>query len=89
MDFGMNLDMVTPAFYNGGSRVEYTRFEVDVGRVGLVCIPLFTTTSFCSYQNTVQLMTAGTVHDVTNLTPPAPPGVSATLVGRMAKARFN
>ena len=32
MDFGMNLDMVTPAFYNGGSRVEYTRFEVDVVR---------------------------------------------------------
>ena len=29
MDFGMNLDSVTPAFYNGGSRVEYTRFEVD------------------------------------------------------------
>ena len=32
MDFGMNLDMVTPAFYNGGSRVEYTRFEVDAAR---------------------------------------------------------
>jgi len=30
MDFSMNLDSVTPAFYNGGSRVEYTRFEVDV-----------------------------------------------------------
>ena len=30
MDFSMNLDMVTPAFYNGGSRVEYTRFDVDV-----------------------------------------------------------
>ena len=30
MDFGMNLDSVTPAFYNGGSRVEYTRFEIDV-----------------------------------------------------------
>lgn len=32
MDFGMNLDNVTPAFYNGGSRVEYTRFEVDAAR---------------------------------------------------------
>jgi all-trans-8'-apo-beta-carotenal 15,15'-oxygenase len=30
MDFSMNLDMVTPAFYNGGSRVEYTRFDIDV-----------------------------------------------------------
>ena len=32
MDFSMNLDMVTPAFYNGGSRVEYTRFDIDVAR---------------------------------------------------------
>ena len=30
MDFGINLDSVTPAFYNGGTRVEYTRFEIDV-----------------------------------------------------------
>jgi len=32
MDFGMNLDMVTPAFYNGGTRVEYTRFDVNAAR---------------------------------------------------------
>mmetsp|Transcript_13454 Transcript_13454/g.21975 ORF Transcript_13454/g.21975 Transcript_13454/m.21975 type:complete len:586 (-) Transcript_13454:250-2007(-) len=32
MDFGMNLDMVTPAFWDGGSRVEYTRFDVNVAR---------------------------------------------------------
>jgi len=29
MDFSMNLDSVSPAFFNGGSRVEYTRFVVD------------------------------------------------------------
>ena len=29
MDFSMNLDSVNPAFFNGGSRVEYTRFVVD------------------------------------------------------------
>ena len=30
MNFAVNLDTVTPAFYNGGMRVEYTRFDVDV-----------------------------------------------------------
>ena len=29
MDFSMNLDSVNPAFFNGGSRVEYTRFVVN------------------------------------------------------------
>ena len=29
MDFSMNLDSVNPSFFNGGSRVEYTRFIVD------------------------------------------------------------
>ena len=32
MNFAVNLDTVTPAFYNGGMRVEYTRFDVDVVR---------------------------------------------------------
>jgi len=29
MDFSMNLDMVTPAFWQDGSRTEYTRFTVN------------------------------------------------------------
>jgi len=29
MDFSMNLDVVNPAFFNGGSRVEYTRFVIN------------------------------------------------------------
>lgn len=32
MDFSMNLDVVNPAFFNGGSRVEYTRFTVNPER---------------------------------------------------------
>ena len=29
MDFSMNLDMVTPAFWQDGSRTEYTRFTIN------------------------------------------------------------